>query len=483
MKEKIKPSVMTATWIYVMVLLLIPLNFFPWNEQFRIVKIIQTAGATEPQSYEAYSNQQLGISLSKPKEWGVFVLNGTIFIKPSYNSRIGVFLIPILRAHPKMQALSFIHFAYEYGRAEHPDLRIGEKRVNKNNTVAEVTASYTHKAANEMIKGFYLVSLDEGRGIFCGYEASRDKFDHNHGILWTVLKSLKLAPFHFYGSTKRDQLHTSAPSSAKREMTPTIDINKLTMKLSYDRTMYLAVPPDWTVGGGNYSLIATPPDEKMGITATNDAQPGIFDPYRYLMTKLLPFYRCTGTVIHKREPNEEMMRFCRSQGYSSKAENFIGETTQSGRQRVVFWMMVNAATLPAGGFVNTLGFYAVPELYERNSRVLYAIAASMSPNQQEIMGRLNENLKRLGQASKTMAETTDVVIRGLRSHTANWDRALEKYNYYLSGEEARYSPLENRIYVVDSNLQKYASNPGYPQEMLTEVPDHLWNKLPHERSY
>jgi hypothetical protein len=79
-----------------------------------------------------------------------------------------------------------------------------------------------------------------------------------------------------------------------------------------------------------------------------------------------------------------------------------------------------------------------------------------------------------------MAETADVVIQGLRSHTANWDRALDKYNYYLSGEEARYSPLENRIYVVDSHLEKYASNPNYPQEMLTEVPYHLWNKLPHE---
>jgi len=96
---------------------------------------------------------------------------------------------------------------------------------------------------------------------------------------------------------------------------------------------------------------------------------------------------------------------------------------------------------------------------------------------------LLKNLKRLGQASKTTAATTDVVIQGLRSHTANWDRALDKYNYYLSGEGAQYSPLENRIYVVDSNLRKYASNPNYPQEMLTEVPDHLWNKLPHERKY
>jgi hypothetical protein len=483
MKGGSKPLLMTVTWVFMMVFQLIPLNFFPWNDHSRILKTIQTAGATEPQGYEVYSNQEFGISLKKPKQWEVFILNSTILIKPSYNSTISVFLIPILRVHPNMQALSFIHFVCEQARMQMPDLRIGEKRVNKKNTVAEVTASHTHQGTKETMRGFYLVSIDEGRGMFCGYEAPRDKFEDNHPTLRTVLASLKLTPFQFYNATKSEPLHTSAHSSAGKETTPTIDTKQLTMKLSSDRTMYLAVPSDWTVGGGNVSLIATPPDQKMGITATNDAQPATFDPYGYLMNKLFPFYQCTGTVIHKREPNEELMRFSRSQGYSSKAENFIGETTQRGRQKIIFWMMVNAATLPAGGFVSTVGFYAVPELFERNSGVLYAISASMGPNQQEIMGRLNENLKRLGQASKTMAETTDVVIRGLRSHTANWDRALDKYNYYLSGEHARYSPSENRIYVVDSNLQTYAGNPNYPQEMLTEVPDHLWSKLSHERGH
>ena len=178
------------------------------------------------------------------------------------------------------------------------------------------------------------------------------------------------------------------------------------------------------------------------------------------------------------------MRFSQSQGYASRAENFIGETTQGDGQRVYFWIMVNAASLPhGGGFVSTVGFYAVPELFERNSRVLYAITASMGPNQQEIMRVLNENLGRLNQASRTISATGDVVIQGLRSGSANLDKAMDKYNYYLSGEEARYSPLENRIYVVDSNLEKYAANPRFPQEMLTEVPDDLWNKLPHRRGF
>ncbi|MBA4391794.1 MAG: hypothetical protein C0399_12785 [Syntrophus sp. (in: bacteria)] len=428
--------------------------------------------------YEQYSNPQLGITLSKPKNWDVSVVNGIIFLRQSRESSTGVFLLPILRAHPKMDAVSFIRFMHDQIQIEHPDLKIEERRSNRTNTVAEVAIRYTNKTTREVMTGFYLVSIEGGRGIFCGYEAPASRFDSSHAILRNVLKNLKLSPLAFYTGTSNDRV---PPHKA---VSPTIDISKLTVKLSADRTMYLAVPPDWTVGGGNYSLMATPPGEKMGVTATNDAQPKTRDPYTYLMKALLPFYRSSGTVIHKREANHDVMRFSQSQGYSSKAENFIGETTQGNGQKVLFWIMINAATLPkGGGFVSTLGFFAVPELFERNSTVLYAIAASMSPNQQEIMGRLRENLDRLGQASRTMSQTGDVVIQGLRSHTANWDRAMDKYNYYLSGEEARYSPLENRIYVVDSNLEKYAGNPRYPQETLTNVPDKLWNRLPHERNF
>ena len=97
MKGRTKPSLIITTWIYMIIFLFVPL------------KTTQTAAAVGPQGFEVYANQQLGISLNKPKSWEVFVLNGTIFIKPSYNSRVTVFLIPILRAHPKMQALSFIY--------------------------------------------------------------------------------------------------------------------------------------------------------------------------------------------------------------------------------------------------------------------------------------------------------------------------------------------------------------------------------------
>ena len=334
--------------------------------------------------YEQYSNPQLGVTLSRPKNWGVSVVNGVIVVKQLRESSTCIFLLPVLKAHPKMEAVSFIRFMHDQVLGTPPDIRIEERRSNRTNTFAEVTLRYTNKSTHETMRGFYLVSIEAGRGIFCGYEASALGFDSDHAILKNILKSLKVSPLTFYTGTNNGALH--ADDRPHVGASPTIDISKLTVKLSADRTMYLAVPPDWTVGGGNYSLIATPPDEKMGVTATNDAQPTTRDPYTYLTKALFPFYRCSGTVIHKREANQDMMRFSQSQGYSSKAENFAGETTQANRQKVRFWIMVNAATAPNGaGFVNTLGFFAVPDLFERNSAVLYAMAASMGPNQQEIM--------------------------------------------------------------------------------------------------
>lgn len=420
------------------------------------------------QEFDTYTNEQLGISFGKPKDWSVFIDGGTIFIKPSYDNATGVFLYPVLRTNSKMSALSFIRFAYDQAKLQYPDLNIIDKRVNADDTLAEITAVYTKQGG--VVQGFYMVSIDKNRGLFCGYEATGNEFDNGHGILGNILKSLKITPLTFYNATKEN--------TGK----PTIDINNLVTKASSDGTMFAAVPSDWTVNGGNFAFFAGPADEKMGITATNDHQPTTYDPYQYLINNLMPFFRCTGTVVTKREPNYEIMK---AQPYPANAENFIGEATQANGQKVYFWMMVNATTVtPMGtGFVSTIGFYAVPELFERNAKVLYAITASVNPNQELIMSNLNANLNRLNQASKTISETSDVVIQGLRSSTANWDRAMDKYNYYLSGEEARYSPLENRIYVVDSNLENYASNPHYPQEMLTTVPDNKWNTLVHERNY
>ena len=435
----------------------------------------------EGPAFESYSSTELGVSLSKPKGWGVTVGRDALFVREP-SGPAGIFLFPVYRTAPGTRAVSFLRFVYDQALAERPDMAIEERKANGDDTLAEVTVRFTGAETKGAMRGFYVVSIEQGTGLFCGYEAPAERFDRSHEALRQALGTLRISTLTFYQASRSGKVAAAGRAEAPVALPPTIEVDSLQPRLTPDRTMFMAVPPGWRFEGGNYSLVATSPDGAMGVTATNDGQPATKDPHTYLTKALLPFYRCSGTTLHRREANEAVMAFSRSQGYSSKAENFVLETTNGEGRRVLCWLMVNGATLPhGGGFVNTIGFFAAPELFERNSGILHAIAASTGPNQQEIMRVLRENLGRLDSASRTISATGDVVIQGLRSHTATWDRAMDKYNYYLSGQEARYSPLENRVYVVDSKLEKYAGNPRYPQESLTDVPDQRWNSLLHER--
>lgn len=441
-------------------------------------------GRAAAEETDVYSNPEMGISFQKPKGWKVFIDRGVVHVKPSAGGVTGVFLCPILRAHPKMTSLSFLKFVYDLAIKQYPDLQLSDKRANSDGTLAEVSAIYTNKT--EKVKGFYVVSLDRGRGLYCGYEDAAAKFDVQRTALRNIWKSLKIAPADFYRATTDGKPRTGG-REALGGPGPTIDVSRLVTKAGVDGTMYVAVPADWNVGGGNFVFVATAPDERMGVFTTNDHQPKTFDNAVYLTRQLLPFFQCRDTSVSRSEPNTDMMKLNRMQGIPSNALNFYGETTDKKGSRIKFGIMVDAVDLRSkgapGGYVTTLGCYAAPDLFDRNFDVLLSIALSITADQGKIMANLKQNLARLGQASKTMSQTGDVVLQGLRQGAANTDRALDKYNYYLSGEEARYSPLENRIYVVDSDLANYAANSRYPQEMLTSVPDSLWNKLLHERNY
>ena len=385
--------------------------------------------------------------------------------------------------HPKITALSFIRFIYDETNKLYPDVKILDRRTNKADSLAEVTVVFTDRKTGQSIKGFYMISIERGRGLLCGYQAPLDFFDSRHTALRNILKDLKIWPGKFSNTQDKGRFHSN--STTRAPAAPTIDAKTLKVRPSTDYSMFIAVPPNWKVGGGNHVLIATSPDEHMGVFTTNDHQPGpsLTNPHYYLMNKLLPFFGCSRTAVQKSEPNHDYRRMLKAQGLNSNATNYFGETINQKGMRVKFAIMVSGTATGGyhGGWVTTLGFYATPDLFERNYNVLYSIALSISANQSLIMGRLRQNLSRLAQASRTISQTNDVVIQSLRQGTANTNRAIDKYNYYLSGEEARYSQLEDRIYVVDSHLADYASNPNYPQEMLTTVPDHKWNVLPHER--
>ncbi len=434
--------------------------------------------------YDTYSNPDLGISFSKPSNWNVFIADGTIYIKPSIDSPTGIFLTPILRAHIKMQALSFIWFVYERAKTVYPDLVLSDKKANSNNTMAEVSALFTKN--NTPVTGFYMVSIDNGRGLFCGYEDIKNNFDGSYAALKQVLKTLNVGPQTFYNGTSKGQVYGGS-AAAKNNLSPTIDPDRFVTKALSDGSMYIRCPSDWQADGGNYFFAAHSPDGKMGVFTSNDHQPRTFDPKTYLLSQLMPFMKCSNTTITKVEANNDYMKLLQSQGIPSNASNFYGETTTLEGLRLSYGIMLSASNMQglgaADGYVTSYGAFAEPKLLDRNFNVLVAMALSITADNSVIMGNMRANLDRLNAVSKTISQTSDVTISMVRGSSANTDRVIDKYNYYLSGEEARYSPLENKIYVVDSNLAAYASNPNYQNEMLTNVPDSKWNTLSHDRTY
>jgi hypothetical protein len=389
--------------------------------------------------YDTYVNQALGISFNKPAGWNVFIADGTVYVKPSLQSPTNVFLTPILRAHPKMQALSFIRFVYDMAKKIYTDLALSAKRSNLNNTMAEVSVTFTNK--NVPVKGFYMVSIAGGRGIFCGYEDVKNKFDGKYAALRQILKTLKVQPREFYQGTNRGQVYGG--SAISNNMGPTIDTSHFVTKVAPDGTMYIACPPEWQTGGGNYFFIAHSPDGGMGVFTSNDHQPKTFDPQSYLKYQLMPWMKCSNITITKTEPNVDYMKMLQSQGVPSKAVNFYGETNNGAGLRLRYGIMVSvtqAYGVP-GGYVTTYGAFAVPELFNRNFNTLVAMALSIAADNAVIMGNLRANLDRLNSVSKTISQTGAITISMVRSAAASTDRIIDKYNYYQSGEEARYSPL------------------------------------------
>lgn len=434
--------------------------------------------------YDIYTNQNLGISFSKPSNWNVFITDGTVYIKPSMQSPTVIFLTPILRTHSKTEALSFIRFVYDMAIKVYPDLILTDKRANSNNTMAEVSAVF--RKNNTLVTGFYMVSIDNGKGLFCGYEDVKNDFDNKYTMLKQILKTLKIKPQEYFNGTSQGQFY-GGNAYASNKINPTIDPAQFVTKASSDRTTYIRCPSDWRANGNNYFFLADSPDGKMGDFTSNDHQPKTFDLKTYLLYQLMPFMKCSNTTITKVEPNHDYMNLLKLQGIPSNASNFYGETTNELGFRLKYSILLSASRFEAygspGGYVTSYGAFAVPELFDRNFNILVAMALSITADNSLIMGNLRQNLDRLNAVSKTISQTGDVTISMVRSSAANTNRVIDKYNYYLSGEEARYSPVENRIYVVDSKLDAYVSNPNYPNEMLTNVPDSKWKTLLHDRTY
>lgn len=423
-----------------------------------------------------------GVELLRPAGWKVSVENGAVFVRSPADDGTQVFFCPLLRPVPGLTALSFVRFAVGQAEAVYESFAIESRRANQAGTLAEVRTRFVDKGRR--LRGFYIVSVDQGRGLFCGYEAPEGTFEPEATLLKKMLPGFRINPQPFDavaggGGTGG----TGAAGSGRTGGGPTIDPRSMVVRQGTDGSMFITVPPDWKVGGGNYALAANPPDNSMGVFMTNDHSSFGGDPGSYFQSRLIPFLRCSNVRVTSTVPEQEVMQMAAQQGLQATSVRYRGSATSAEGMNMEFAIVVSLFRVPqyGSGWTTCAGTFARPELFGRNQEVLEAIVRSISPNQAVLQQRQRENSARLAQISRTISETGDIVASTLDSHRQGMNRIIDKYNYHLAGEEARYSQLENRIYVVDQNLSSYASNPNYPQEMLSNVPDDLWNRLPHER--
>jgi uncharacterized caspase-like protein len=432
--------------------------------------------------FEFYSDSRQGLSFEKPQGWTVTSREGGVFLSPNKGQSTRIFFFPILRTQSRMNAVSFLNFAHEENKKKYSNWKLLDKRMNASGTMSEIRASFDSPDSHQAMKGFYMVSLENGRGLYCGFETEAGQEDLQHQILAKLLVNLKITPDNYLNSTEVAEQSASGKNPAATRLS--LDARSLQIKPSSDGTIFIAVPPDWEVEGGNIMMMATAPDKQQGVFLINDHQPGwVASPQAYLLQKLLPTFRCNQVKLLHQEPALDTMQAARGQGYNSYAINFLGTAINGDGLNLKFLVTVNFCTIPmtGAGWVSCTGVYATPPLFDTNLPILISMAASIDPNRALIMSKLQANLDRLGAASGVMSQTNEVVSAMVRNSTASTDRILDKYNYYLSGEEARYSPVENRVYVIDSNLGGYTRNSNYPQESHVPVPDTLWNQLPHER--
>lgn len=168
----------------------------------------------------------------------------------------------------------------------------------------------------------------------------------------------------------------------------TIDTSKLVVKTSSDNTLCISVPPDWTVTGGNPAFMATAPDGIMGVFSTADSSSKMLDPQEYLTRYLLPFFQCKDITIEKREANSETVKMFESAGIKARAENFwINAAGKDGAKLKIMTIISAADNKLGGSIVCCTGFYAPPELFDKNYAALNIIFSSMRPKLPDILNK------------------------------------------------------------------------------------------------
>jgi hypothetical protein len=422
-------------------------------------------------NYERYEDPIRGFSLQKPAGWSVAIDDGMILLaEPASGEQ--VILIAPLAVGQGTPPMSIAAAVAKYYFDNFPDYRIDGSWQHSNGRTVRANFHYTDRGGAGRI-GTFIVTIDGRMDCLVGFDSSTRYAEAHREAFLAAVQSFSLNRYQFF--------RTSSPKSAPQTRTPTI-AGEFAVRSSADNTAYVYCPTHWKIGGGNIAFYAGEPDESMGVISYTQpyySQAPPTNAAAWLPEFAGKLLRASDLRILRSAPNVEQMEQCRAAGLNADVTSFIVRFLYGYQNNQVFdgyFDVTIAQATPASGFILTTGALARTDLFERNIEILVSIARSIGTNMQVVMRQQQEQFARLRQASRTMSQTSDIVIATINQMNRDQDRIHAKMNDYYGGYQTKISTADNDVRRFDPYLPNSVADPQYPGYEYRPLTNDEWDR-------
>lgn len=434
-----------------------------------------------------------GLSVSVPAGWRLVNEAPTYYVRES--ELVQCVFIPLDPSSQVRDALSVMRTVWAIAKQEYPDVVAERVARAKDGSLVTMDVRFTNQKGTPS-QAFYLVAVKGGRGLIAGYEAPAQLYARKRQALQNVLMSLHGgAPDAATPATKR------AP--ARHAL---IDL-PLVQRSTSDGSASVMAPADWQVQGAGTSMrVSTGAGEAVGavidgfqaVTGRGLYSGLIVAPYASggacVANVYLPAAGATDIRVLTEWPATDYVQRTAPEyaryGVSVEASYVLVDFTRNGNTERGYFLMATTSPVRDMSGVGVWtgyaqGIWAPRAQFDSWGPLLMKIAGSFHISGQYTAGvvaaQWADIRRRLGEISRTVNETTEIVNRGYNDRQKIEQRRYDQSQRYAAGEEGYRAPGDDRIYMMPENYETWRQNPRTGEWMTTVSADE-WNRLPVDRS-
>jgi len=427
-----------------------------------------------------YEDTKRGFSFYLPDGWSVRTQGAAIMLFKDRESNIQ--LIPLFCPDSAIDPEQTVDMFYRKESLRRSDLIVLQHNSDRDRNTSEMIIQYTSEDGAHMT-GLLMCRASGSRGMMIAFQSRSEQYGAMRFVLTAVLSSLELKESLFHSTRglqpSEDETGKSAPSAVRLE--------NLVLKRSMpDGSVFGMMPQDWEFGGGlDVGVIAHDRKGNMGVRLVNIPVYSGFpsaSPSEFLLAYVLPPSGLKQIEVIEKMPLPQYDAVLQANGIQSVTEGVEFYAVSQMGLPLKCGATASIQTMPLMLNAEIRAAWAGRDVYDGVKDILRDMAFSLSPDPAAVQRRIRAQEAAHEKLSSTIAATSDLVISSCDSHMRDSNRIIEKLNYYLAGEQAFISTLEDKVYVGKVEWGDYIQNPRYPQEtMYADVPAEKWDKLPHSR--